>query len=340
MRGRRRMNERPGPRRPAWPGSSRLELDHPAYPPWLARIADPPEELWVRGDVELLAGPAVAVVGARKATGLGLRMGERIGGALALEGVVVVSGCAIGIDATAHQGALGVAGPTVAVLGGGLDVAAPSSNRGLARRIAREGCLVSEYPDGIPPRKHHFPKRNRIIAGLARITVVVEAGERSGALITARLALESGREVMAVPGHPLIAESAGANGLLVDGARPVTAPDDVFHELERLPGAAAALEAARARRSGVRLDFDEPHEPDTGTDDSLAGRLGRLLGDAPETAEALAARLAVPLPVVLATLTELELTGLARVHPGGRFSRPPVRRREGAARTGRPERRS
>ncbi len=192
--------------------------------------------LYVRGDHSLLAETAVAVVGARRATGLGLEMGERLGAGLAAAGVVVVSGCAIGIDAAAHRGALEMGGATIAVLAGGHDVAVPPSNRGLATRILRErGCIAGEFPDGVPVARWSFPRRNRIIAGLARVVVVVEAARRSGALITARLALAAGREVMAVPGHPLQSEYAGSNELLADGAQPVLRVEDVLEELDGLP---------------------------------------------------------------------------------------------------------
>ena len=168
------------------------------------------------------AQTAVAVVGARRATGMGLEMSERLGAGLAAAGVVVVSGCAIGIDAAAHRGALEMGGATVAVLAGGHDVAVPPSNRELAARILRErGSIAGEFPDGVPVTRWSFPRRNRIIAGLARIVVIVEAARRSGALITARLALGAGREVMVVPGHPLQPEYAGSNELLADGAHPV-----------------------------------------------------------------------------------------------------------------------
>src|SRR5687767_1028805 len=213
----------------------KLSLDDRSYPPLLKRIADPPPFLWVRGDVAFLARTAVAIVGSRAATPLGLEMTERLAEGLVAHDVVVVSGCARGIDGAAHRATLRAGGVTVGVLAGGLDVAAPLGNRGLVERIAREGCLLSEHPTGVAPLKHLFPLRNRIIAGLARIVVVVEASGRSGALITARHALAAGRDVMAVPGHPLLPNTAGANGLLADGARPVLSAEDVIEELVRLP---------------------------------------------------------------------------------------------------------
>ncbi|MGH7565697.1 MAG: DNA-processing protein DprA, partial [Gemmatimonadota bacterium] len=211
-----------GPDQTDAPPPREIRRDDSLYPLLLHALDDSPASLYVRGDASLLGETAVAVVGARRATGLGLEMGERLGAGLAAAGIVVVSGCAIGIDAAAHRGALEACGATVAVLAGGHDVAVPPSNRGLATRIVREGgCLVGEFPDGVQVARWSFPRRNRIIAGLSRVVVVVEAARRSGALITARLALAAGREVLAVPGHPLQEEYGGSNGLLADGARPV-----------------------------------------------------------------------------------------------------------------------
>ncbi|MGH7559117.1 MAG: DNA-processing protein DprA [Gemmatimonadota bacterium] len=290
----------------------------PAYPPLLLAIPDPPEQLHCSGDIGLLCRTAVAVVGSRKASPMGRAMAERLGAALAGRGIVVVSGCAVGIDAGAHAGALSAGGPTVAVLGGGLDVAAPPSNRKLAARIARDGCLVTEFPPGTPPLPYHFPRRNRIIAGLARIVVVVEAAARSGALTTVRHALAAGREVMAVPGHPFLPNAAGVNGLLVDGARLVLSPDHVLEELGGLPGleGLAGLEARPARPAS------DPEGPPR-------DRLLAALGEAPTTAERLAEAARVPLAETLATLTALELLGLVRSHVGNRYSEPvPAPRRE------------
>jgi DNA processing protein len=293
-----------------------LRLGDPSYPHLLARAPAPPPVLWVEGHPEVLSWTAVAVVGSRAATQLGLQMAERIAAGLACRGVVVVSGCARGIDAAAHRAALAAGGTTVAVLAGGLDVAAPPSNRRLAKEIARDGCLVSEQPAGVAPVPYLFPLRNRIIAGLARVTVVIEASERSGALITARLALEAGREVMAVPGHPLLHNAGGVNGLLRDGARPALSVDDVIDELTKLPPepelAAWVPEAATV--VGTAL---EPETP-------LGRRLLAALGETPQPAEVLAAKVRAPLPAVLAELTELEILGIVRTHPGQRFGPVPA----------------
>jgi DNA processing protein len=310
------MTDRPDPsaRLPA-----EIRQDDSRYPPLLRAIDDPPTVLHVRGDASLLGETAVAVVGARRATGLGLEMGERLGAGLAAAGIVVVSGCAIGVDAAAHRGALEAGGATVAVLAGGHDVAVPPSNRGLARRILREGgCLVGEFPDGVPVARWSFPRRNRIIGGLSRVVVVVEAADRSGALTTARLALAAGREVMAVPGHPLQMEYAGSNGLLADGARPVLGVEDVLAELAGLPRLERSAPPARELHPGAHdplRDFVE-----------VRARVLAELGDQPRAPEALAAALGSPLGTVLGALTELELLGLVRAWPGQRYALPrPVR---------------
>lgn len=291
----------------------------PRYPPLLRALADAPEVLYVRGDDTLLAETAVAVVGARRATGFGLEMGERLGAGLGAAGVVVVSGCALGIDAAAHRGALEMGGGTIAVLAGGHDVAVPPSNRGLAARILEErGCIAGEFPDGVPVARWSFPRRNRIIAGLARVVVVVEAARRSGALITARHALAAGREVMVVPGHPLQPEYAGSNELLADGAHPVLRVEDVLEELEGLP----RLEDARSPRRAPGADRCRDGEADRRQTDART-RVLSALAQEPRPPEAVAFDLGLPLGAVLATLTELELLGLAKACPGQRFSLPP-----------------
>jgi DNA processing protein len=199
-------------------------------PPLLAALHDPPPGLFLRGSAEpaLLAQPAVAVVGARQCSGYGAAVARMLGRELASAGLVVVSGLARGVDAEAHRGALDAGGLTVGVLGCGIDRDYPASNAQLARRIAETGLIVSEYAPGVTPTPWRFPARNRIIAGLCAATVVVEAREKSGALITADFALEGGREVFAVPGEIGSALSAGTNALLKLGAAPLTSADDVL----------------------------------------------------------------------------------------------------------------
>jgi DNA processing protein len=237
--------------------TTRLDRRSRAYPSLLRELHDPPDVLHFRGagDFEILAGPAVAVVGARSCSAYGAQVARGLTRDLAAAGVVVVSGLARGIDGEAHRGAL-EGGVTVAVLGCGIDRDYPRSNADLARRIAQRGLVVSEYGPGVEPAPWRFPARNRIVAGLCQATVVVEARERSGALITADFALELGRDVFAVPGEITSALSAGTNDLLRQGAAPLLSSDDVLESLglERPPppapppvsaAAAAVLAAAR-----------------------------------------------------------------------------------------------
>jgi DNA processing protein len=212
------------------------------YPGLLAQIPDPPPRLWVRGDepLDVLERPAVAIVGARACSGYGRSVARLLATEAAAAGAVVVSGMARGIDGEAHRGALAAGGTTVAVLGCGIDRDYPAAHAELARAILAGGGLVlSEYEPGVEPAPWRFPARNRIIAGLARATVVVEARERSGALITADFALEDGREVLAVPGEITSTLSAGTNGLLRLGATPATRPADVLEAIGLEPAGAA-----------------------------------------------------------------------------------------------------
>lgn len=226
----RRFDERGWLERLGTEGFRFLPRSSPEFPPLLQAIHDPPPGLFVRGtgELELLARPAVAVVGARACSGYGASVARSLARDLAAAGLVVVSGLARGIDAEAHRGALEANGVTVAVLGCGIDRDYPAAHAELARRVAATGLIVSEYAPGVEPAPWRFPARNRIVAGLCAATVVVEARERSGALITADLALEEGREVFTVPGEITSALSAGTNDLLKLGASPLTAAADVL----------------------------------------------------------------------------------------------------------------
>ena len=208
----------------------RLRRRDPGFPPLLGAIHDPPRELFLRGAgaVELLAEPAVAIVGARACSAYGRAVARTLGRELAAAGVVVISGMARGVDGEAHRGALDAGGATFAVLGCGIDRDYPAAHAELARRVGERGLLLSEYGPGVEPAPWRFPARNRIIAGLCRATVVVEARKRSGALITADFALEEGREVLAVPGEITSTLSDGTNALLRLGATPVTSAADVL----------------------------------------------------------------------------------------------------------------
>jgi len=202
------------------------------YPRALLDLPDAPPVLWVLGDITLLNRPSVAMVGARNASSLGMRMARRLGQGLAAAGFTIVSGLARGIDAEAHVAALAEgSASTVAVMAGGVDVIYPPENLALAQDIAAKGCRISEHPPGLEPQARHFPLRNRLVSGLSRAVIVVEAAAKSGSLITARSALDQGREVMAVPGHPFDARASGCNMLIRDGALLVRSPADVLEAL-------------------------------------------------------------------------------------------------------------
>lgn len=268
------------------------------YPTWLGWTFDPPPVLFVRG--RLVAGEgerAVSVVGARAATAVGKAFARELAAGLAGAGLAVVSGLARGIDAAAHEGVLDARGRTVAVLGSGLDRLYPPENAALAGLIAREGAVVSEFPLGTGPWKANFPRRNRVIAGWGRGVVVVEAGARSGALGTARLALDEGREVMAVPGHPSFPGAAGTNALLRDGAAVVRDARDVLDELR--------IEAPRSATSKA-------------PEDDLLARLPRGV---PMGVDEIAARCGQAVPELLARLSALELASAVRRLPGALFVR-------------------
>ncbi|HEY5695040.1 MAG TPA: DNA-processing protein DprA [Gaiellaceae bacterium] len=226
----RRFDSRDYLERLAAAGHRFLPRSSPDFPPLLQAIHDPPAGLFLRGgaEPEILARPAVAIVGARACSAYGASVARSLGRDLAAAGLVVVSGLARGIDAEAHRGALEVDGSTVAVLGCGIDRDYPAAHAQLARRVAQAGLIVSEYAPGVEPAPWRFPARNRLVAGLSAVTVVVEARERSGALITTDLALEEGREVFAVPGEITSTLSAGTNALLKLGAAPLTGAADVL----------------------------------------------------------------------------------------------------------------
>jgi DNA processing protein len=268
------------------------------YPDLLRHIYDPPPVLYVRGRVRAEEGQlAVAVVGARKATPAGCALARHLAVELATAGVLIVSGLARGIDAEAHRGALEGGGRTVAVLGSGLDRIYPPENARLAEQVAQSGAVVSEFPFGTEPHRGNFPRRNRVIAGWGRGVVVVEAAAKSGALVTARCALDEGRDVMAVPGHPSQATAEGTNALLRDGAVLVRSAADVAQELD------VVMPLTEAEAGGA--------------DDLLAA----LRPDAPVGLDELQARSGRGAPELLARLAELELEARVRRLPGGLFLR-------------------
>ena len=242
-----------------------LRRSDPLFPPRLRAIFDPPPALYLRGagDPELLAGRAAAVVGARSCSPYGAQVARTLGRELAGAGLVVVSGLARGVDGEAHRGTLDAGGLTVAVLGCGIDRDYPASNAQLSRRIVEQGLVLSEYEPGVEPAPWRFPARNRIIAGLCEAVVVVEARERSGALITADFALDEGREVFAVPGEITGSLSVGTNALLKLGATPLTSAEDVLDALgiER-PAAAEAVDVSPVAAQILDLVREAPCGPD------------------------------------------------------------------------------
>jgi DNA processing protein len=287
-------------------GARLILLGDADYPDLLAAVDPPPPLLWTRGDITLLSRPCIGVVGARIASAGGQRIARGLSQQLGEAGHVVVSGLARGIDAAAHQGALPTG--TVAVLGGGVDDIYPSENADLYRQIVEQGCIVSESPVGARAQARDFPRRNRIISGLSRGVIVVEAEIRSGSLITARLANEQGRDVFAVPGSPLDPRSKGPNELLRQGAILCEGLEDVERAFTTL-------------RTLREPPGDSPFDgaPDD-LDDALIEQVAALLSPVPTPRDELARALDMPVGVVAAALLELSLAGRASLLPGGLVS--------------------
>lgn len=299
----------------AQPGHRLLRCTEGDFPPLLEHIPQPPAALFVVGRCELLLFPQVAIVGARRASAAGLAHARDFAGHLAAAGLVITSGLADGIDGAAHLGALQVDGPTVAVMGTGPDRIYPRKHLALARRIAEHGALVSEFPPDTAAKADHFPRRNRIIAGLSLGTLVVEASLRSGSLITARLAGEQGREVMALPGSIHNPLARGCHRLIRDGARLVEEPGEVFEALEP---AAQSLGLALAQRLqtlpapplSMAIKVDPPRQ-----------RLLDALGHDPLELDELAARTGQSAAQLCPLLLMLEVDGLVATFPGNRYQR-------------------
>lgn len=285
----------------AQPGNHILTLADTSYPQALLTAADPPTLLYAKGDISLLNRPAFAIVGSRNATKQGEANAEAFAQALAGAGLTIVSGLAAGIDAAAHRGALKETAATIAVVGTGCDRIYPARNESLAREIADKGVIVSEFAVGTPPLAANFPRRNRIIAGLARGCLVVEAAQQSGSLITARLSAEAGREVFAIPGSIHSPQSKGCHALIKQGAKLVESARDILEELrwENIVNPAAIAPVPEAETDPVLIGLGrDPCDLDT-----LIGRTG-LAADA-----------------LLARLLPLELDGRIVPLPGGRYQR-------------------
>jgi DNA processing protein len=293
-------------------GAHFVGIGEPSYPPWLRHADAPPPLIAVRGDSRHLASPCIAIVGARNASVAGRKMAALLAKGLGNAEFVIVSGLARGIDAAAHEAAL--AGGTIAVFAGGIDNIYPPENTDLFERIlASEGCGISEMRIGWEPRARDFPRRNRIIAGMALATIVVEAAERSGSLITARLALEQNREVLAVPGSPLDPRAAGSNNLIKQGARMVTEVGDVVE-------AVAPLLSRPSERPPGALSAPLATEPPAEPAESDRARIVEALGPTPVEIDEIIRFTGLPARTVHVVLLELDLAGRIERHPGQRVS--------------------
>jgi DNA processing protein len=287
----------------AWLGDPRhhlLTLADPAYPKALLTIADPPTVLYAKGRIELLNATAIAIVGSRNATAQGTRDAHAFAQALSAEGLCIVSGMALGIDAAAHHGGLAGRGSSIAVLGTGIDIVYPSGNGQLAQALADAGCLVSEFALGTPSAAGNFPRRNRLISGLARGVLVVEAGKPSGSLITARFALEQDRDVFAIPGSIHSPLSKGCHDLIKQGAKLVEEASDILAELGLQAGSVVEAPERKSRRAHPVIE---------------------AMGHAPASLDQIAQRTGMAVARVAAHLTRLEIEGRIAPLPGGFFQR-------------------
>lgn len=323
--------------------ASLITLEDPEYPLHLAEIYDPPLVLFVKGELREEDEKAVAIVGTRRPTPYGVRMAESFARDLAARGVTVVSGLASGIDAAAHRGAIEAGGRTIAVLGNGVDVVYPAENRALMEEIPKHGCLLSQFAMGVQPARGHFPYRNRIISGLSRGTLIVEAPLQSGALITARQAAEQGREVFAIPGQIGVRNSEGPHALIREGAKLVEKVDDILVELELLEEASRTVfvlpepPAERAGVSTVTVQKPAKVEPRVEVTPPPAAPPSRPVLDevkasptekkvlgalSPEGShiDSIAASCRLSVSETLSALTLLELKGLVRQFSGKRFA--------------------
>lgn len=276
-------------------------VNEPDYPKALRQMPDPPPVLWMQGNIALSARPAIAIVGARNASSLGTRMARLLARELGEAGYTIVSGMARGIDAAAHDASLPTG--TLAVQAGGIDVIYPRENTALYEKIAASGLCLSEQPLGLVPQARHFPQRNRIIAGLAEATLVVEGAMRSGSLITARDAADFGREVMAVPGSPLDARAAGCNALIRDGACLIRSAQDVIDALQQITSS----------RPVQQKQTMQPQQPP----EHLGRRILELLGPNAVPEDCLIRDLGLTAAQITPVLTSLELEGRILRHPGG-----------------------
>lgn len=310
-------------------GARMIARVEPDYPALLAEIPDAPPLITVRGRIDLLTtSETIGMVGTRNASTNGRRFAGMLARDLAAKSFTVASGLARGIDAAAHDGALAAGadgGSTIAVVAGGVDVVYPRENAALTERIAAEGAIVAEQPFGLQPQARHFPHRNRLISGLSRGVIVVEAALRSGSLITARLAGEQGRDVLAVPGSPLDPRAKGSNSLIRDGAWLVEGIDDVMAALGPLDGVRrprTGFQPSREATSAVKPPQDHPNEASPAPRDATLDRdkILELLSYSPSTVDELGRRAHVSPAALAALLLELELAGRVERHSGGQIS--------------------
>lgn len=292
-----------------------LPLTHDSYPLQLREVVDAPATLYVRGDVDLLNAPQLAIVGSRRPTAIGKDIAYGFGRALAEHGLVITSGMAMGIDAAGHRGALAGCGKTIAVMGNGLDRIYPRRNQDLALEISQYGALVSEFPPATPPLAAHFPRRNRIISGLSLGVLVVEAGQRSGSLITAHLAAEQGREVFAVPGSILNPLARGCHRLIREGATLVQQVDDILDELRGVVGTCPHGHGTMVQSSAERSTEQDVEQ------DGPASEFLEMIGYEPTSVDQLVARSGLTAEAVSSMLLQLELRGDVSLASGGLYSR-------------------
>ncbi len=281
------------------------------YPEELREIYDPPMLLYVKGVLPVKGTPAVAIVGSRNASLYGIRMAKNIAAGLSKAGVVVVSGMALGIDSAAHEGALSEVGATIAVLGGGLSRIYPPQNKKMAEKIAKKGAVISEYPMDMSPKPEYFPMRNRIISGLSRAVLIVEAGEKSGALITADSALEQGRDVFAVPGNADSERSNGTNALLKQGAKLVTSASDILEEL-RITGESQTQASPKFLTDKKTLNLNQDEQ-----------KLFSLLDSEPLPIDVLIEQSGLAPSRTISSLMGLQIKGVVKELPGKNFVRNP-----------------
>lgn len=313
-------------RRAQMAGATMICWGSDAYPALLSEIPDPPPFFWAMGDTALLHSPIVAMIGARNASSIGTRMARKLANELGEAGYTVISGLARGIDTVAHEAAL-TSGKTIAVMAGGVDVIYPKENTDLAEDIARDGLRISEMPPGVTPQARHFPRRNRLISGLARAVVVVEAAAKSGSLLTARNALDQGRDVLAVPGHPFDARAYGCNMLIRDGAALVRNAADIIEAIG--PAEAKPLSDAKSPANDASATT-----PNAGTRDKrslaetadLHGQILSRLGTCPLAEDQLIRDIGQSQGLgsqqILPELVNLELEGRITRQAGGLLSKP------------------